>query len=250
MLAQRARIHKLTQSSAPSLAPTSPLYRYIQAVGETLRDVSPERKTADGFPSDPSSVSQRNRSFRWLSGRHGRTRPIMALTFSLYLPTGPPSDAFLFESWTLLTLPRTERIRLGTSPGTALAIERSTRRWPRPSTWCPRGDSPSASGPPGGSGSARRSAMNSRGRPERLRQLREAAQVSPHCGPRTTNFDGEHDRLVDAINRSRGVLTDSPIGRWIVSRPSPCGRGALSWYRRRNPQLTRKYLARIKGGAH
>lgn len=175
----------------------------------------------------------------------------MALTFSLFLPTGfgqelasfddpvqafdtlaeltttaeeagfeavwlpdhfqtiPPSDAFLFESWTLLTAlaARTQRIRLG-----QLVTGNGYRNPALQAKMASTLDVVSKGRLTFGIGAGwwqrdyEAFGYEFRGAPERLRQLREAVQVITSLWTEdVTNFDGEHYRLVDAINQPRGV---------------------------------------------
>jgi F420-dependent oxidoreductase-like protein len=132
---------------------------------------------------------------------------------AVYLPdhlqTVPPSQAFLFESWSLVTqlTARTERIRLGqlvsgnayrnpalqakiASTVDVLSNGRLTfgigAGWYEPDYQAfgyPYGDAP-----------------------ERLRQLREAVQVIRSLWTNdVTTFAGKYYQLVDAVNQPRGV---------------------------------------------
>jgi F420-dependent oxidoreductase-like protein len=175
----------------------------------------------------------------------------MALTFSLFLPTGfgqelasfddpvqafdtladlattaeqngfeavwlpdhfqtiPPSDAYLFESWTLLTAlaARTERIRLGQLV-TGNGYRNPALQAKMASTLDVVSNGRLTFGI--GAGWWQRDydafGYEFKGPPERLRELREAVQVVKSLWTEdVTNFEGRHYRLVDAINQPRGV---------------------------------------------
>ncbi|WP_432940533.1 TIGR03560 family F420-dependent LLM class oxidoreductase [Kribbella sp. CA-253562] len=132
---------------------------------------------------------------------------------AVYLPdhlqTVPPSQAYLFESWSLLTLlaARTERIRLGhlvtgngyrnpalqaKAASTVDVLSNGRLTFGIGAGWYQRDYD--AFGYPYADG------------PERLRQLREAVQVIRSLWTNdVTTFDGTYYQLVEAVNRPRGV---------------------------------------------
>jgi F420-dependent oxidoreductase-like protein len=132
---------------------------------------------------------------------------------AVYLPdhlqTVPPSQAYLFESWSLLTLlaARTERIRLGhlvtgngyrnpalqaKAASTVDVLSNGRLTFGIGAGWYQRDYD--AFGYPYADG------------PERLRQLREAVQVIRSLWTNdVTTFDGTYYQLVDAVNQPRGV---------------------------------------------
>jgi F420-dependent oxidoreductase-like protein len=132
---------------------------------------------------------------------------------AVYLPdhlqTVPPSQAFLFESWSVLThlAARTERIRLGQlvsgnayrnpalqakMASTVDVLSNGRLTFGIGAGWYER-DYEAFGYPYGGA-------------PERLRQLREAVQVIRSLWTNdVTTFAGKYYQLIDAVNQPRGV---------------------------------------------